>query len=313
MKKLIKKSGVRILVGVVVCSSVIFAYMFLRSEFFFVMKMNYLCKSVSEEEREGCLQKAILDYVHRHPEKTKELFGTIIEFLKIGYLSDDMRVFSPIIHEVGMLFVEDGISIDGAVEICPFSLRGGCLHGVLMEDIDDRYSDADTGAFMNICEALKPKGVFVYENCIHAIGHEFAAKSHGSLNDMLKLCSKSSLGVRDQCLYGVFMEYSKGEAGSGHHSEKPTGKYNLPCSSLDYRYKKICYTSAGFYRQYEAESEPFETTYRFCTTVPEMYQEDCVHGVGGALLFSQAFVVPRAQTVCYSLPDDVKDTCSRSF
>ncbi len=119
----------------------------------------------------------------------------------------------------------------------------------------------------------------------------------------------------NSCLYGVLMEYSKGKAGNGnsHHSEEPVGRKSFDCNLVDDSFKKVCYISSGFYRQYEADSEPWENTYRFCTNVANTYKQDCFNGIGGALLFSNAYIPQRASAICKSLPEDVKNYCLKSF
>ena len=80
---------------------------------------------------------------------------------------------------------------------------------MIMESIDNTYTEIDSRKMIRSCSELtKENGDsdFIYTNCIHAIGHEFVAKSKTDLNSTLTLCDTAPARYRDACLYGVFME-----------------------------------------------------------------------------------------------------------
>ena len=280
----------------------------------FVQKISKECQLHNKKETQSCFSGKILSHIKDDPSSAREVFDVIWKLLENSGISEDARIFSPIIHDVGMLLIEKKIPLTQAISYCSFTFRGGCLHGVVMEHIDGMGSDVDVRTLVKKCDSLiafqDKNNDDIFSNCTHALGHEFAAKTKGSLNNILLLCDTVPVYVRDSCLYGVFMEYSKGGSGEGFHSEKPVGRKELPCRDLDKSFKRVCYASSGFYRQYEIDTEPFEATYRFCMKdVPDEYRRDCFDGVRSALLFSQANVVKRADAVCRTLSKDVEKYC----
>ena len=58
-------------------------------------------------------------------------------------------------HDVGMLLMSKGMSIDEATQICNLNFRGACVHGVIMEHIDDAYENIDAKILIQECELLK--------------------------------------------------------------------------------------------------------------------------------------------------------------
>lgn len=310
-----KKVAILVFLAVFSCilSAIILYY---RNTEVFVRITSIICNKSTIKEKQECFQEKILHRTQEKPELTKEIFDTIWNLAKEGKVANDMRLFSPILHEAGMLFVEDAFSLNHGIQLCTLAFRGGCIHGVIMEFIDNKYTGISPRKMMQECNALaneNGESVSILKNCVHALGHEFAAKSVRDLNSTLFLCEYMPTLYRDDCLYGVLMEYSKGAVRNGRHSENPVGKHDPNCLLIDNKFKNVCYLSLGFYRQYEAESESWEKTYRFCEQTPNKYKEDCVLGVGGALLFSYAMVIEKAQTVCGSLPEDIKGSCQKSI
>lgn len=283
----------------------------------FIKQINIECKGALLKERQECLESKIITYVDKNPNRTKELFDSIWKSLETGGLPDDARIFSPIAHDVGMLLSAKGISVEDSLGVCGLSFRGGCIHGIFMEDTDDKNERIEPENLIKECVSLRDKIIInsdsFFANCIHGVGHELVANMKGGLNDTLMLCNKVPDNFRNDCVYGVFMEYSKGEAGMGHHSEKPVGRKDFDCVSVDDSFKKICYISSGFYRQYEVDSEPLEKTYLFCSATPSRYKQDCFDGVNGAVLFSNAFVTKRFYYSCMSLSNDFQNLCLDSL
>lgn len=211
-----------------------------------------------------------------------------------------------------MHLVETNTPLAEAISLCPLSFRGGCIHGVIMEYLDTVQSENISTWPKTVCEPFKKTSI-VYKNCFHALGHEFAAKSKENLNGMLLLCKNVPSGYRSDCLYGVLMEFSKGESGSGRHLEIPVGKYTPSCEPLEEDFKITCYTSVGFYGQYEADGESLETTYKKCELLPEIYKQYCFEGIAGALLFSEATDRGSASLRCKVLPSKFINICLTSI
>lgn len=283
----------------------------------YIKKINSMCEKNSLHERQGCLRENILSYVDKNPTVTKELFDSIWKMLQDGEIHDDARIFSPIVHEVGMVLASKNFSLEEAMKECGLNFRGGCTHGVFMEYVDRNYKNVDADFLIKECYLLKDKIVInsdsILKNCIHGVGHELVVNMKGTLNDTLLLCNKLPDSLIGDCVYGVFMEYSTGEVGLGYHSEESVGRNDPDCFSVEPSFKKICNTSLGFYRQYEVGSEPWADTYLYCENTPIKYRQDCFNGVGGALLFSNAFTTERAEAICRSLPEKLQGYCIGSM
>ncbi len=322
MKELCKKyKNKQSLVVILLLLFIVTVIYFLTSRFFvqresaqdFIKTMSSDCEKISSTKSVECFEKKIFSYTDGHPEKVKELFDTIWKLKREGKIQTDMRTFSPIVHDVGMSFVEQKIPLQKALDYCPRTFRGGCLHGVIMEYIDDVFASIDGKAWKDLCSQFGAEDTFLLQNCSHALGHEFAAKTKQSLAGVLSECEVLSQELMQSCYYGVFMEYSKGEAGKGSHSESPVGKYELDCKSLLRDMKNLCYTSSGFYLVYEADIVPWEEAYLYCDNDKEEYESDCRRGVGAALLFSYAGNRDEASKECNNLPVREKDSCLKSF
>jgi hypothetical protein len=275
-------------------------------------QMSGQCKNENVKARQICLEKLMIQKTTADPDSASGMLMGFSKLLQSGAIKDDPRLFSPIVHEIGMTLADNVPDLKKPMSLCNFDFRGACVHGVVMEYIDDRYAGANPATFFGLCNNAvddkgSPDGYLEYMNCIHGLGHEFAAKINGSLSDMLAPCETLAVQYQDECTSGVFMEYSKGAAGEGRHSDAPVGTKELPCADVQPNFQSSCYTSAGFYRQYEVTSESWTASYTFCSTMPAAHQNDCFGGVLSALLFSNGGDQQKSLAVCNSLSPLIKE------
>jgi hypothetical protein len=308
MKFSFQKKGLTIFFFFTIFLSIALVLLYIKNETFFIKETALLCHKNTINEQRSCFEKKILARTRSNPESIKSLFNTLWDIGTKGELSYDMRLFSPIIHDVGMQLVETGTPLERAISLCPLSFRGGCVHGVIMEYLDDKEGEKKYDWSHNICEPFK-NNLLIYKNCFHALGHEFTAKTKGTLNDVLSLCDSVPHIYQVDCHYGVLMEFSKGETGTGRHLETPVGKVESNCENLKNEFKVPCSISIGFYAQYEADSEPLQNTYEKCLKLPDQERRYCFQGISSALLFSQAMNQEKAFEMCLSLSKEVRQIC----
>jgi hypothetical protein len=271
-----------------------------------------LSKQCSGTDRETCLTLAILKITDQDPQKLIPLFADFSTLLKEGTLTDDPRIFSPLVHEVGMELAFRQIPPEEAFALCPKNFKAGCLHGVVMEYLDllpgKTFED-----FISFCDFSKNDGSN-YRNCIHGIGHELTAKNSGALQELLELCPNVDHSIEHACTTGILMEYSTGVSGTGEHThDQPTGSIILPCEEVSENYKSTCYVSLSSYRQYLASTEGFSQTAATCLSVPTNYQSACFLGLAEKIMTASAENLSKAQLLCEELPTAAQDLCLKNL
>ena len=271
------------------------------------------CADTQEKKLVECISKETLASVMQDPQNTGELFDDIWDLLQTGKLEADPRYFSPLAHDAGMAMVQIHIPIEKILSYCGESFYQGCMHGAVMESGDTIFAASSTPhEFVVFCERFKSDQT-QYRNCLHGIGHEIVGKVQQPLNEILGYCGALDDYSRSACVSGIFMEYSKGEVDASAHSHKKVYTRALPCDSVEEAYKSICYASAGAYRQYEVDSEPFEDSYQFCQSVPEQYRNSCMMNLSDRITFIHGGDVEKAKRVCEEFFGGVHYTCLESF
>ena len=91
-----------ILVGVTVTLPLMI-YLYKINPILFIEVTSIICKRNVQQERRECLQEKILQRIEKTPKMAKGILDSIWELSEKGMLTDDMRLFSPIIHDVGMI------------------------------------------------------------------------------------------------------------------------------------------------------------------------------------------------------------------
>jgi len=278
------------------------------------LDISQSCDSESGQKRPECLSEKIISYVSKSPEKTGDLFESFWQLEQGSKLSDDARIFSDIAHLAGMALV-DKMTIHEVLHACGTAFKQGCIHGAVMEYIEHQYPrEVVNNDLFRFCDEITGGQEVLYLNCIHAVGHEFAAKNKIPLPAIVTFCDPLSGVVQDACVSGALMEYSKGEVGLGEHSHAPIGSVELPCRELDEKYQEICYASAGSYRQYNPNQEAFQTSYQFCTDAPFQYRDACIMAVSERALMATALHAERLELICSGIAqENISQKCRSSI
>jgi len=253
-----------------------------------------------------CIENKIYAEVKNNPQAAGKLLKEVWSMPNV-----DLRTFSPMAHNVGMQLIESKLDIPTSIAYCGHSFKDACIHGVVMEYLDNTYPGlVSPNKFIGVCDSLRARITDLqYKACVHAIGHELRAKTASDNNQVIKLCDYFELAYRNACGSGVLMEASTGNQGSGHHSESDTGAVGFECRAIPVGYQHTCYASAGSYRQYAVNSEPWEKTFAFCMSAPIAERPFCFEGADERLLMSKAGDKNAASGVCYLLPREEQKDC----
>ncbi len=249
-------------------------------------------------DREQCITASFLLYADEHPENVKALFEETVDLLKKRDISDDPRIFSPIVHAIGMQLAQQSISPTDAFQWCGTSFKQGCMHGFMMEHIELHHDDVQVEQLFSLCDFALNEHVS-YRNCVHAVGHEIAAKMRGDLSALLEFCDDRAMS--QDCASGVMMEYSTGEYGTGGHSHMPAGTRRLPCGELQHHYQATCFAADVAYRLYLPGRESFDVTADHCMAVPIEFRRACMLGVAEKIFTVSAENINVAHERCGSL------------
>lgn len=274
------------------------------------LRLSKGCET-SVKSRTACLDMKLMEYTDSNPSTIGFILSAFWQLEQKGILHDDPRSFSDIAHMVGMKLIDKNIPLSTAIKYCSIDFKQACLHGAIMEYTDKTFaSKIQPITLFSICNNIADKSDLIQNNCFHAAGHELQAKDFTTINATLDQCDTLSVRNAYACQTGIFMEYSKGNMGSGKHSKISTGTTRLPCSEVNNKYKSTCYTSEGSYRQYTPGQESFSQSYTFCSTVESNYSQACMEGVSGQLIFSTAGDYSKAETVCQGLDaESIRKAC----
>jgi len=267
-------------------------------------KIFSICTMKPTEVHKDCFTSEILTAIDKDPAQTDAIFSGLWQLAIDGRITDDPRIFSDIAHEAGMQLAEKNIDLKQAFQYCGSSFKQGCMHGVIMEYVDNKYhGDVDVQTLKKICEGFDDP--LSKNNCIHGLGHELAAKVTKNLSDVLDLCEEISTdkSAESACESGVLMEYSKGTAGSGQHSHEPVGQKELPCRDLPDKYQEVCYVSQGSYGQYNPGQQDFVKSYEYCSSIPEAYVQHCMLAVSERAVMAAAENIVQLNDFCEEIKD----------
>lgn len=191
------------------------------------------------EKRISCLIDEIREYSELNPKDS----GKVLEIFENKFLdtsnSQEIDALLDFVHYIGMYFVWNNISVYDAFKYCGVSFMQGCIHGVVMQYADNFKIDKKD-ILIELCETNSLNSV-VYLNCLYGVGHVLASKNKVDITQVFEFCDGfENWREKTACSSGFFMEYSKGGAGQGHHSEKPIGTTSLDCSPFNEIYLDIC-------------------------------------------------------------------------
>lgn len=185
-----------------------------------------------------------------HPSNIRSMLNFIDRTIRLPYFRGS-NFFHDVVHDLGMNLYQQYQDPYQALKNCSFQFQSGCYHGVIMSYFDDTtsvndFSFSKGGEFCNGLRDRIKVSDFEYLQCLHGIGHIGIAKVRGDLLLALSGCDlMKTNSLKKACYDGVFMEYSKGESQSGHHSHAELGSIVLPCNRLDSRYRRFCYFTFG--------------------------------------------------------------------
>lgn len=265
------------------------------------------CKDMPSEKIATCVE----NFAYSAVQKDHSSAGKILGELWSGEFGVDLRLFSPLAHNLGMTLTDQNVELVSAIKFCGQSFKGVCAHGAVMEYVDKNFPPHSSAtAFIKLCDSLQSQMTEKqYENCIHGVGHELRAKLTSPNEQVVKECDYFQSQDRNACASGVFMEASKGNQGLGSHSDSPVGKVQFDCSKVGQQYQLICYSSLGSYTQYEAGSPYFAETFQLCSTLPKMPRAYCFAGVNERLLMSKNGSINSAIEFCKTLPTNEIQDC----
>lgn len=267
------------------------------------------CKDMISEKIATCVENFAYSAVQKDPSQA----GKILDELWSGEFGLDLRLFSPLAHNLGMTLTDQNVELVSAIKFCGQSFKGACAHGVVMEYVDKNFPPHFSAtAFIKLCDSLQSQTQMTekqYKNCIHGVGHELRAKLISPNEQVVKECDYFQPQDRNACASGVFMEASKGNQGLGSHSDSPVGKVQFDCSKVGQQYQLICYSSLGSYMQYEADSPSFAETFQLCSSLSETSRTYCFAGTNERLLMSKSGSINLAIEFCKTLPPNEIQDC----
>jgi hypothetical protein len=271
------------------------------------------CDKAETNKFASCLSGAMLTYTQKHPEQTGSLLTYVYSHVRSSR-NIDVRLLSDTAHRAGMMLSMENYSLKKALPMCGNSFKSACMHGFVMMSLDMYSLPQPTMItdFLNYCQVIKNNNL--YPQCIHGVGHELWAKTNLDLNQTLKLCSKFNQGYDETaCQSGILMEYSKGASSRGQHSDMPSGKEKLPCTSLNVAYQGTCFIAEASYRQYIPGWESPATTYTYCSSILKNYQFACMEATSERLLMAKGGNPSLAEQTCQSVSHQVKTMCLQSI
>lgn len=234
-------------------------------------------KCLTANNKIQCINENTLQAINNNPQNTNQIFSDFMKLRATNKITGDLRILMPTVHKAGMLLANKKINLPKAFEYCGYTFKAGCIHGYVMESIDHSYKKNDEN-FLKFCDQFFDNGEInntQFYNCVHALGHELAAKSSSSLEKTLDKCNKIKIDNIDPCTSGVLMEFSStGTLGQGYHSEEEPGKFDPDCNNLNKKYQSVCYSSYA-YKQYLPGENSFESSYEFCQNIPPEYVPRC--------------------------------------
>ncbi len=192
-----------------------------------------ICKNPSTPVLLACIQDKIFNNLSTNPVIAAGLLNRVWEEAKNNNFAIDLRIFSPVAHEVGMKLYDSKTGLKTAINYCGNSFKDACVHGALMEYIDANYAPSD-GA---------------------------------------------------------------------------VGQIIFDCTKVAENYKHTCYASLGSYKQYEANSEPWQETFKFCASLPDIYKNDCFAGADERLLMALGGDNRQIEKICNFLLFEEKNGC----
>lgn len=219
----------------------------------------FSCKSFAVNN--PCILVKVDKIIDSKPEQGAKLLVQLASLRSLSLLGGDYRAYSSSLHRLGHNFFMNGSAFDKIGELCPALVKDGCIHGYVMEYINQNSIEAAP----ELCDQAINKRVQLA--CIHASGHSYLEFNNQTIKEATHSFCKnySDIGYA-ACVSGLFHEYSKTGEGMGHeyYYQRPHDFNNFSCDDFTGQDYTMCYGSQGSFRQYFPESEPLRQTYEIC-------------------------------------------------
>lgn len=177
-------------------------------------------------------------------------------------------------------------SIAEVYSSCDSTCHGGCYHGVLeayLKKKTDKQGSIDFATTVpSICgqpgNYAKP---LIYYECIHGMGHAAMFVTAMELPTSLAICDAfDTVGNRERCYGGVFMENSSSSTNTTHHGKyvKTSDPY-YPCNAVEKKYQKLCWRYQSSYFTILTKYD-WPRVVELCFGVSREFHDECFRTVG---------------------------------
>lgn len=219
----------------------------------------------------ACTGSVLISMANSHKTMTKQYIDDTHEYWYFFYPNIDRRSLSDSIHDVGMSLAHLYTDPILAMKACSYEWYGGCIHGIVMEYLDD--NPLKVNSLLNACEVIQDRQQSL--DCLHGIGHIYWAQNKQlNLNDILKMCPIAP-NQQSACASGIFMEFSKYDTSDAKtHSHKRVGSRRLPCESVDLEYIDTCHLAEASYQVYYPE-QSIKEAFSYCDSISEELRYAC--------------------------------------
>lgn len=163
-------------------------------------KALQISKKCTGHDRGVCLNEKIISYITQSPEEAGVLLETFWELSKEGKITDDPRIFSDVAHYAGMKLIKQNVSPRKAVHRCGSAFKQGCVHGAIMEYLDHADSPGEVEKLFAWCKDISGKSQDIHINCLHGVGHTFAAKNSEEITKVVHFCDPLVGNERSACV-----------------------------------------------------------------------------------------------------------------
>lgn len=248
--------------------------------------VNAINQCKIDSQRNDCLKNAI-EYI-RGKFKLQEIINTFQENI------NTLEFFSnchTALHFLGQEEYKKGQNVTQSLISGTPLCFAGYYHGVLEEHF--RQNNLDVTNMLDLKNEAKSicgnKNSFAaereYFECLHGLGHALIFALDGELPISLKVCDELNDEVdRNWCYSGIFMENSTSSTNSDHPSKYLRENEPLyPCTILENKYLKTCYTLQSFYL---AEINEFDwpKISQACMKINLEFRNNCFNAIGQVLV-----------------------------
>lgn len=244
-----------------------------------------LDKNKTPADKGACLQKLSVYAVRKYtPQEIESAILIITDNPKLQWCHEFM-------HYAGWELYRQKKTLFASFSSASGKCDSGMYHGIVEEYIKQKQASYDPEGFVSFvipraCEDEIAKNDLVAgmkSHCFHGLGHAFMFISDNDLNASLRYCDRVKEGQTQACQTGAFMEniQTKQIGFAGHPSKFRYDPKNpdFPCSTLDEKYKDLCYIYKGISNVVETKGD-FKKSFQMCFDVDPKFRDQCFWGVG---------------------------------